>query len=116
MIESEVTMVDEEIWSFGLAENGELGVWPGIEMPDAGNVVRVPVRRDGDFVRISASDLPALRQLIGTETREIIVPTGPDAADELEDLLTKIHSIAQKRIDELRGDDDEEAATPGMGR
>lgn len=117
MTESEATMTtDGEIWSFGVAEDGELHVWRGTEMPDAGNVVRVPVVRDGDFVRIAAADLPALRQLIGTETREIIVPTGPDGADELEDLLSKIHAITQSRIDELRGDDDEEPATPGMGR
>lgn len=78
-------------------------------MPAAGNVVRVPVRVDGDVVRIAPADLSALRQLIGTETREVIVSTGPHAADELEDLLTRIHAIAQARIDQLRGDDDGDA-------
>jgi hypothetical protein len=107
-------MADDDLWTFAIADNGELHVWRGTEMPAGDNVVRVPVRQDGDFVRISADDLEPLRRPIGTETREIVVPTGPHAADELEDLLTKIHLIAQRRIDELRGDDDEGPATPGM--
>jgi hypothetical protein len=114
MMESESTMADD-FWTFAISDAGELHVWAGgEEMPEANNVVRVPVRVDGDFVRISADDLEPLRRLIGTEAREILVPTGPNTADELEDLLTKIHLIAQRRIDELRGDDDEGPATPGM--
>lgn len=104
----------DNFWTFAISDTGELHVWRGVDMPAAGNVVRVPVRKDGDFVRIAAADLEPLRQLIGTEVREVVVPSGPHAADELEDLLTKIHLIAQRRIDELRGDDDEERAAPGM--
>jgi hypothetical protein len=109
----EVTMADD-FWTLAIADTGELHVWRGVEMPAAENVVRVPVRQDGDFVRVAASDLEPLRRLIGTDVREVIVPAGPTAADELEDLLTRIHEITQKRIDELRGDDDEEPAAPGM--
>lgn len=106
----------ENFWTFAIDINGELHVWQDIEMPPASNVVRVPVRLDGDIVRIAASDLSALRQLIGQETREVIVSSGAaHAADELDDLLTRIHTIAQARIDELRGDAEEDAPpAPGM--
>ena len=107
--------VTGDFWTFAISATGELHIWPNIEMPSASNVVRVPVRLDGDIVRIADADLPALRHLIGDQTREVIVPSGPHAADELEDLLTRIHVIAQARIDELRGDaDDDTAPTPGM--
>ncbi len=99
----------EDFWTFAISATGELHVWRGIEMPTASNVIRVPVRIDGDLVRIAPADLSAIRQLIGEETREVIVSSGPHAADELENLLTQIHVIAQARIDELRGDADEDA-------
>lgn len=99
----------ENFWTFAVDINGELHIWRDVEMPPAGNVIRVPVRVDGDLVRIAPADLAALRQLIGTETRNVYVPSGPVAADELENLLTRITTIAQDRIDELRGDDDEDA-------
>lgn len=104
-----------DFWTFAIAESGELHVWQGIEMPTASNVVRVPVRIDGDLVRVAAADLSALRQLVGQETREVIVSSGPHAADELENLLTQIHVIGQARIDELRGyDDDDASPAPGI--
>ena len=103
----------ESFWTFAVDVNGELHIWQDIEVPLASNVIRVPVRVDGDLVRIAPADLAALRQLIGTETREVIVSAGPHAADELEDVLTRIHAIAQARIDELRGDtDDDEPPAP----
>ena len=98
----------ENFWTFAVDVTGELHIWRDVEMPAAVNVVRVPVRVDGDLVRIAPADLSALRQLIGTETRNVYLPSGPGAADELEDLLTRIHAIAQARIDELRGDDDDD--------
>lgn len=105
----------ESFWTFAISADGELHVWHGIEMPPAINVVRVPVRVDGDLVRIAPGDLAALRQLIGEATREVFVSQGPHAADELEDLLTRINTIAQTRIDELRGDaDEDELPAPGM--
>jgi hypothetical protein len=97
----------ENFWTFAIDINGDLHVWQDTEMPAAVNVVRVPVRLDGDLVRIAPADLAAIRHLVGQETREVIVPTGPHAADELEDLLTRINVIAQSRIDELRGDAEE---------
>lgn len=102
-------MMTENFWTFAISANGELHIWRDVEMPAASNLVRVPVRVDGDLARIAPADLAALRQLIGTETRDVMVPTGPHAADELEDLLTRIHAIAQARIDQLRGDDDGDA-------
>lgn len=96
-----------QIWTFAVSATGELHIFPDVEMPEADNVVCVPVRQDGDLVRIAASDLAAIRQLIGSETRNVLVPSGPNAADELEDLLTRIHVIAQARINQLRGDDDD---------
>jgi hypothetical protein len=107
--------VTGDFWTFAISATGELHVWQGIEMPAAVNVVHVSVSLDGDLARIAPADLSALRQLIGEETREVIARSGPDVADELEDLLTQIHRIAQARIDVLRGDDDEDAPpAPGM--
>lgn len=107
--------MNENFWTFAVDVNGELHVWRGIEMPTAVNVVRMPVHLDGDLVRIAPADLFALRQLIGAETRNVYVPSGADAADELENLLTRITMIAQARIDQLRRDDDEDAPpAPGM--
>lgn len=100
--------VTENFWTFAISVTGELHIWQDIEVPPASNVIRVPVRFDGELVRIAPDDLSALRQLIGVDTREVIVSAGPHAADELEDLLTRIHAIAQARIDELRGDPDDD--------
>lgn len=108
------TETDDNFWTFATSADGELHVWTDVEMPPADNVIRVPLRRDGHLVRIAAADLATIRQLIGTETRDVIVYSGPDAAYELEDLLTRIHAMAQSRIDELRGDDDDEPPTPRM--
>ena len=108
-------MMADDFWTFAISATGELHVWRDVEMPPAVNVVRVPVRRDGDLERIAAADLPALRQLISEETREVIVSSGPHAADELEDLLTQVHAIAQARINMLRGDEEEDSPpAPGM--
>lgn len=104
-----------DFWTFAVGATGELHIWRDVEMPAAVNVVRVPVRLDGDLVRIAPADLSALRLLMGEETREVIVSAGQDAADELEDLLTRIHAIAQARIDVLRGDaEEDDPPAPGM--
>lgn len=96
----------EEIWSIALAPDGELHVWQHDEIPLADNLIRIRVRRDGDMIRFSRADLPALRQLIGTEERVVEVARRPDAAAELERLLDQITVAVQSRIDELRGDDE----------
>jgi hypothetical protein len=108
-------MMANDFWTFAISVTGELHIWPDVEMPSASNLARLPIRIDGDLVRIAAADLPALRQLIGEETRQVVVSSGPPAADELENLLMQIHGIAKTRIDELRGDDDDDAPpAPGM--
>ncbi len=94
----------EETWSLAIGIDGELHVVIDAELPAASNVVRLRVRRDGDFIRFSKADMPALRRLIGTETREVLVLSGPAVADELESMLDKISSMMQARIDELSGD------------
>jgi len=102
----------EEIWSVALAPNGELHAWPHAEMPISENLIRVRVRRDGDLLRFSRHDLPALRRLIGTQTRVVEVARGPDAADELERMLDRITVAVQQRVDELRGDDEPPIGPP----
>lgn len=94
----------EEIWSVACAAGGELHVWQHDEMPLAENLIRIRVRRDGDLMRFSRADLPALRRLIGTEERVVEVARGPDAAAELERMLDKITAAIQQRIGELRGE------------
>jgi hypothetical protein len=100
--------VTEETWSIAIADGGELHVWQHDQMPLAENLirVRVRVRRDGEMLRFSRDDLPALRQLIGIEERIVEVARGPDAAAELERMLDRITSAMQQRVDELRGDDE----------
>lgn len=106
-------MTDIEIWSVALAPNDELHVWPHAEMPIAENLIHVHVRRDGDMLRFSRRDLPALRQLIGTGQRVVEVARGPDAVDELEHMLDRITAAVQQRVDELRGDDEPDTGYRG---
>jgi hypothetical protein len=60
---------------------------------------------------VDRDKLQPLRALLGSgEIVEVVRHTGPRAADELEDALTRITQDLQGRIDRLRGDG------PGPGR
>ena len=53
----------QEVWSFALAADGAIDIIIDGELPEAENVVRVRVWRDGDFVRLPTEALARLRQL-----------------------------------------------------
>lgn len=102
----------EEVWSFAVAHDGELHVIVDGELPPAENVVNLRIRRDGALVRIARTDLPQLRQLIGTEVRHVPYATGPDVVDELERMLDRVTALVRGRIDEITGDAETEDYEP----
>lgn len=93
------------IWSFALTDDGELHIIDG-ELPEADNVVHVHIvdRGQGLYV-VDREALVPLRALLGQPSiKEVVRHVGPQAADELEDALSRITQTMQQRIDELRGD------------
>jgi hypothetical protein len=92
-------------WSFALTGDGDLHILPH-EMPAAENLVVVDlIERDGMHV-IKAADAAALRELLGTPLiRTVVQHTGPDVADELDDLLAAIQALVDNRTAKLRGEE-----------
>ena len=101
------------IWSFALAPSGELHIIDG-ELPSAANVVHVHINdRGGGLFVLDREALAPLRALLGQPTiREVVRHVAPQAADELEDALTRITQTMQRRIDELRGDKETDGYGP----
>lgn len=95
------------IWSFALAPSGELHIVDG-ELPEADNVVHVHIDDRGDgLLVVDRNTMAPLRALLGQPTITTVVRhVGPQAADELEDALRQITRTMQRRIDELRGDEE----------
>jgi hypothetical protein len=92
-------------WSFALEPfAGELHIIPD-ELPPADNLLTVDlVERHGVYV-IAADQAKALRELLGTHSiKEVVRHVCPDAAAELERLVTTIVDIADRRASELRGE------------
>lgn len=91
-------------WSFAILENGDLHIVPHA-MPDAENLVVVDIeQRDGMHV-IRAADAVPLRELLGTPSiRTVTRDIGPQAADELESMLTAITELVERRQAALRGE------------
>lgn len=95
-------------WSFAVAPlTGDLHIIPH-EMPEAENLVVVEIEERHGVHVIRAADAAALRALLGTPSiRQVIRHTGPDAADELDDMLTAITQLVERRTARLRGEDDD---------
>jgi hypothetical protein len=96
------------IWSFALTPSGELHIVDGA-LPQAENVVVLEVDDWGQGLWVVDREaLAPLRALLGQPSiREVVRHVGPVAADELEDALRRITGDLQRRIDILRGDDDD---------
>ncbi|GHA28275.1 hypothetical protein GCM10007989_25400 [Devosia pacifica] len=100
-------------WTFAIDGLGRLNIWSHGDFPPADNLIELEVvERDGIYV-VDREKLEPLRALLGSpEITEVVRHPGPSAADELEDALTRLTIDVQKRIDRLRGEDDD----PGYGR
>lgn len=95
------------VWTFAIDIAGRLNIFPHGGFPEAENLIELHVnQRDGMFV-VDAGQLEPLRQLLGKpEIVEVVRHAGPQAADELEDALTRITRELQGRIDRLRHEDE----------
>lgn len=101
-------------WSFAIVENGDLHIIPD-ELPAADNLVVVEISERAGVHVIRAADAVELRRLLASPEIETVVRhVGPDAADELDDLLTAISALVERRTARLRGEDDE--TVDGYGR
>ena len=94
-------------WSFAIEPiNGDLHILPH-EMPEADNLVVVEISERFGVHVIRAADAVALRRLLASpEIRTVVRHTSPDAADELDDMLTAITRLVERRTARLRGEDD----------
>lgn len=91
-------------WSFALTETGDLHILAH-EMPEAGNLVTVAIEERHGVHVIRAADAAALRELLGTRSiRTVTRHVGPDVADELENMLTGIRDLVERRQAALRGE------------
>lgn len=96
-------------WSFALTQHGDLHVIQH-EMPAAENLVVVDLEQRAGVYVIRAFDATALRRLLASpDITTVVRHAGPDAADELDDLLAAIHTLVERRTAKLRGDTDDEA-------
>lgn len=95
-------------WSFAIAPlNGDLHIIPH-EMPEADNLVVVEINERFGVHVIRAGDAVQLRRLLASpEIRQVVRHTGPSVADELDDMLTAITRLIEKRTARLRGEDDD---------
>lgn len=94
---------EEFVYSFALTPWGELHVFSHGEMPLAVNLVRVRFRNDAGILRADAAEIRELRKLLGIAHVEKVIPHGL-VADELEETLSAINTIIQRKIDRLRGE------------
>lgn len=96
-------------WSFAIEPiAGDLHIIPD-ELPEAENLVVVEISERHGVHVIRAADAIELRRLLGSpEIRRVVRHVGPDAADELDDMLTAIHALVERRTAKLRGEDDDE--------
>ena len=92
-------------WSFALTPHGDLHIIPA-ELPEAENLVVVEITERHGVHVIRAADAVQLRRLLSSpEIVRVVRHAGPSAADELDDLLTAIHALVERRTATLRGED-----------
>lgn len=93
-------------WSFALEPiNGDLHIIPDA-LPPAENLVVVEIEERFGVHVIRAADAAPLRRLLASpEIVRVVQHASPDAADELDDLLTAITRLIEKRTARLRGED-----------
>ena len=93
-------------WSFAVIDTGDLHILPHA-MPEAENLVVVEIEERAGVHVIRAADADELRRLLSSpEIRTVVRHAGPNAADELDDLLNAIHALVERRTTGLRGEDD----------
>ena len=96
--------MSDQVWSFAIAHNGELHVWP-YQMPPAENDVTVTMHdRGSGMMSIDRDEALQLRQLLGVPSiKEVVRHT--DVVGELEGMLTAITALVDRRVAKLRGDE-----------
>lgn len=93
-------------WAFAVAFKDQIHIIPH-EMPTAENLVNVRLLDNDGMWVIDAVDAVELRKLLGVQSiKEVVRHVGPDVADELEDLLDGIVRLVDRRVSQLRHEDE----------